>query len=175
MLRAKLGDVAIDRGDEVLAAAGVGASVGGTVPSPANFFVGTDLQEALMTAAEVTARHGNRTTALPLVGAGSMFRTEVGSATIRLGHASVTAAWHTTRHVSLTRVLDDGRVLTTRFDGAGVLEAVSARIGTAMAMSNTACEMGVADSGIIASRAVALRFCAAMVRANEGVRHPISE
>lgn len=75
----------------------------------------------------------------------------------------------------LTRVFADGRVMTTGFDGAGVLEAVSARIGTATTMSNTACKMGFADPGVMASKAVALRFCTAMMRANERERHPISE
>lgn len=83
MLRAKFGDVAVDRGDEIFAAASVGASVGGTVPGSADFFEETGLQETFMADAERTARHGNHAASLTLVDAGFMFLTERKSAAIR--------------------------------------------------------------------------------------------
>lgn len=81
-----------------------------------------------------------------------------------------------TRYVLLARVSVDGTLMTTWFDGAGVFEAVSAMTErTATAFSNTAGEMGCAYQGVVQSKAVTLRCCAAVLWTDKRVWDPISE
>lgn len=76
MHRAEFRDVPVNPGDKVLAAAHVGAGVGGTVPSCADLLKWTSLQETFVVIAKFAARNSNHATALTLAIAWSMLWTK---------------------------------------------------------------------------------------------------